>query len=159
MQIREGSAGDHEAAVAVWRAANAAFLGDAHVGPEQEARVRLHLATPDGFLLLAEDDGRVAGMAMGMQGLADDGAGPPIDGLCHVAMVFVDPRRWGEGIGRRLVDAVLAGARERGYVRAQLWTHAHNDHAQRLYEQKGFQASGREQTIDGLRICHYACEL
>jgi ribosomal protein S18 acetylase RimI-like enzyme len=155
VRIREVSVADHDAALAVWRAANAAFLGEEGVGPEQEARVRAHLATPDAFLLLAEDDGAAVGTAVGMHAREDDGAGPPIPGFLHVAMVYVAPDRWGEGIGRALTDELLALARDRGYTRAQLWTHAHNDHAQRLYEGKGFVPSGREQVVDGLRIVHY----
>jgi ribosomal protein S18 acetylase RimI-like enzyme len=90
-----------------------------------------------------------------MHAREDDGAGSPIPGFLHVAMVYVAPDRWGEGIGRALTDELLALARDRGYTRAQLWTHAHNDHAQRLYEGKGFVPSGREQVVDGLRIVHY----
>ena len=159
MTIREAGAADHVAALAVWRAANAAFLGDEHAGAEQEARVRKHLETPDAFLLLAEDEGRAVGTAVGMHAREDDGAGPAIPGFLHVAMVYVVPDRWGEGIGRALTDELLAVARRRGYVRAQLWTHAHNDHAQRLYEGKGFVQSGREQVVDGLRIVHYTRNL
>ena len=54
---------------------------------------------PASFLLLA-DEGGICGMAVGMQGLADDGAGPPIQDLCHVGAVFVTPGRWGAGLER-----------------------------------------------------------
>ena len=94
-------------------------------------------------------------MALGVQGLADDGAGPPVQGFCHVSMVFVAPERWGQGIGGRLVDALLAEARARGYDRAQLWTQADNPGAQRLYGGRGFLRSGREKEDLGEWIFHY----
>ena len=94
-------------------------------------------------------------MALGTQGLADDGAGPPVEGLCHVSMVFVAPDYWGRGIGGRLVDALLPEARSRGYDRAQLWTQSDNMRARRLYEGRCFVPSGREKYEFGERIVHY----
>lgn len=111
-------------------------------------------------MIVADDAGEVVGMAVGMQGLADDGAGPPVDGLCHISMVFVAPDRWGEGIGRQLIAATLDEARRRGFDRTQLWTHADNGRAQRLYEGHGLRRSGREKDDDlGERIVHYERDL
>ena len=159
MEIRAGSAGDHDAVVAVWRDATIAFSGAEDVVPEREERARAHLEAPDAFLLVAEDDGGIVGMAAARDGRSDEGRGPAIPGLCHVAMVYVAPARWGEGIGQRLVDAVLAEARGRGYVAAQLFTPALNDHAQRLYEGKGFRRSGRFREAMGLSLVHYERDL
>ena len=170
--VRRGGSADVEPAVAVWRAANGARRGGGSSPPEHAARVRRHAENPDAFLFVADAKGGVpggasgeasdeasdaiVGMAVGMQGLAQDGAGPPVAGLCHVGAVFVSPERWGEGIGGRLVDAVLAEARSRGYDRAQLWTHADNARAQKLYENRGFRRTGREKTEDfGETIVHY----
>ena len=95
-------------------------------------------------------------VGVGMQGLADDGAGPPVPGLCHVAMVFVVPERWGRGIGGRIVDALIGAARDSGYDRAQLWTHDDNARARRLYERRDFRPSGRRKVDDsGETIVHY----
>jgi ribosomal protein S18 acetylase RimI-like enzyme len=154
--IRAAEPEDVEPAIAVWRAANTARRGGCPVPAEQEARVRGIVAKRDGFLLVAADAGAVVAMGLGLQGLADDGAGPPIPGLCHVAMVFVAPDRWGRGVGGQIVDALLAAARARGYRRAQLWTHADNVRAQRLYERRGFAPSGRRKADDlGEEIVHY----
>jgi ribosomal protein S18 acetylase RimI-like enzyme len=118
--------------------------------------VRNYTRKPDAFLLLAEDAREVLGMGLGMQGLADDGAGPPVPELCHIAMIFVAPERWGEGIGGRVLGGVLDEARSRDYERAQLWTHADNARARRLYENYGFRRSGREKNDDlGEWIVHY----
>jgi ribosomal protein S18 acetylase RimI-like enzyme len=153
--IRRGGPEDVEPAVAVWLAANTARRDGLPPRPGQEARARGHVRKPDAFLLVADDAGQIVGMALGMQGLADDGAGPPVRGLCHVSMVFVAPDHWGMGLGGRLVDALLAEARSLGYERAQLWTQADNERARRLYEGRGFRHSGRKKEEFGERIVHY----
>jgi GNAT superfamily N-acetyltransferase len=155
--LRDGTPADVDAAVALWLASSAARRGARPpFPPAAEASVRASLAAPDAFLVIAEDAGTMTGMALGVQGLADDGAGAPIAGLCHVRMVFVAPGRWGQGIGGALVDRLLVESRARGYLRAQLWTHADNVGAQRLYERRGFRRSGREKAddLDGT-IVHY----
>lgn len=156
--IRSGGPADVEAALSVWRAADAARRG---VGPPavpavREERVRGSLLKSDSFLAVAEDGGQLVGMALGMPALDDDGAGPPIRDTCHVSMVFVHPERWGQGIGRLLLRHVLVEGLGRRFVRYQLWTHAANQRAQRWYEGQGFRRSGREKNDDlGERIVHY----
>ncbi len=143
--VRRGGSQDIEPAIAVWRSANTARRSDWQPGPDQEARMPGQMRKPDAFLFVAEAAGEeIAGMALGMQALADDGRGPPVHGLCHVSMVFVAPRLWGRGIGGRLLDALLAEARSRGYDRVQLWTQVDNKGAMRLYEGRRFRRSGRE---------------
>ena len=154
--LRRGGPADFEAAVAVYRRSNAVRRGGAPAPPEHEERIRTSLRKPDAFVIVADDGGAIVGMTLAMQGLAEDGAGPPIPGLCFVGMVYVLPTRWGEGIGSRLVEAVCAEARARGYDRAQLWTHADNLRAQRLYDRHGFRRAGREKDNDlGERIFLY----
>ena len=156
LAARLGRPEDVDAAVEVWRVSNAARRGGRPNPPGHEERVRGAMRKPDAFLVVADDRGSVAGMALAMQGLAGDGAGPPIPGLCFISMVFVLPDRWGRGIGGRLVEAVLTQARSRGYDRAQLWTHGDNLRAQRLYERLGFFRTGREEDDDtGARIVLY----
>ena len=155
MVIRRGGAEDIEPAVAVWLAANIVRREGLAPRSEQAARARGHVSNPEAFLLIAEDAGDVVGMALGVQALSDDGAGAPVRGLCHVSMVFVAPAYWGRGIGGRLVDALIPGARSRGYDRAQLWTQVDNARARRLYEGRGFVPSGREKDELGERILHY----
>ena len=153
--IRYGRPADVESAVAVWLAANSARRDGLPPRPEQEERARGHVSNPGAFLLVADHAGEVVGMALGEQALSEDGAGPPVKGLCHVSMVFVAPDYWGRGIGGRLVDALLPEARSRGYDRAQLWTQSDNVRARRLYEGRGFLPSGRAKDEFGERIVHY----
>jgi len=154
--LRPGGPEDIDAAIEVWSVSNTARRGGRPIPPEHDARVRGAMLKPDAFLVVAGDRSAIVGMALGMQGLADDGAGPPVPGLCHISLVFVLPARWGQGIGGRNVDAIVAEARSRSYDRAQLWTHAGNLRAQRLYESHGFRRSGREEDDDlGERIVRY----
>jgi ribosomal protein S18 acetylase RimI-like enzyme len=55
----------------------------------------------------------------------------------------VAPDRWGHRLGHLLLDAVAAEAAERGYERLQLWTHADNLRANRLYKSLRFRRTGR----------------
>jgi ribosomal protein S18 acetylase RimI-like enzyme len=154
--VRAGQPADGEAAVAVWQLANTARRGGVPVPSAHEQRVCGYLAKSDSFLAVAEEAGAVVGMALGMQALDDDGAGPPLPGLCHISMVFVHPDWWGQGVGKMLTQHLLEEGRNRGYGGYQLWTHADNDRAQRLYEGLGFRRSGREKDDDlDERIVHY----
>ena len=149
--VRPGTPADVEVGVGVWRAAHEQRRG-VPPSPTHERRVRAHFTRPEAFWVVAEQDGRIAGMALGMQALADDGAGPPIPGRLHIAAVFVAPASWGAGIGDRLVRALLAEATARGYRTAQLWTQVGNERALRLYESLGFRRTGQEIPIDDERI-------
>ncbi|HVE76160.1 MAG TPA: GNAT family N-acetyltransferase [Actinomycetota bacterium] len=152
--IRAGDRGDFLEAVEVWRRSNEA-RSNRPVSPDHEKRVLGYLDTENTFLVVAEDGGHLVGMAIGMQGLEDDGAGPPIQGLCHISMVFVSPERWGEGIGGQIMDSVLQEAIARGYSKVQLWTHVGNERGQSLYLSKGFAPSGRQKQDDeGDAIMH-----
>ncbi|MEH1125679.1 GNAT family N-acetyltransferase [Micromonospora sp. CPCC 206061] len=128
---------------------------------EAEQQVRRRLAGPASFAVLAEDDGELVALALVLQALAQDGAsGDPLPGLAHVSMVAVHPDRWGQGLGALVVGQAQLKARERGFSQAQLWTHATNGRAQRLYERLGWTASGRTKIDDhGERILHYVREL
>ena len=71
------------------------------------------------------------------------------------AVLFVASDRWGEGLGGRLVVALLEEMTKRGFWGAQLWTQTDNARARRLYEGRGFLPRGREKDESGERIMHY----
>lgn len=113
----------------------------------QEARGNVR--NPEAFLLVADYAGEIVGMALGMQGLAArKGTLPCLYGLRRAGSL-------GRGLGGRLVDALLVEARSRGYDRVQLWTHADNPRARRLYKGKDFKPSGRRKEEYGELIVHY----
>lgn len=141
--VRAGSARDVERAVEVFVAAERARR-DRPVDVDATTRVGERLRSGAGWLVVAEEDERLVGMAVGYDTRADDGAGEVIPGWCHLSMVFVTPDVWGRGIGGQVLDAVLAEARRRGYEHIQLWTHEDNLRGQRLYASRGFTRNGRE---------------
>lgn len=111
--------------------------------------------------MLAAERDRLVGMAMAMQALHNDGAGPgEVPGLLHVSMVAVRPEAWGEGVGTELVQAVLSAAVGRDFTRAQLWTHQSNARSRALYARMGFTRTGRNKLDDnGELIEHFECSL
>lgn len=154
--IRAGRPDDVESAIAVYLAANDARRGGAPTPVHHVERVRGSMGNPEAIFLVAVEDSTCVGMALAMQSRAEYGTGPPEPGICFLSMIFVLPERWGGGIGGKLVEAVLAEARSRGFSLIQLWTHADNLRAQRLYERLGFARSGIERENDlGEAIVQY----
>lgn len=61
--------------------------------------------------------------------------------MCQLESVRVRSDRRGEGLGRQLVEHVVAEARARGAARVELTTNARRDRAQAFYGSLGFTAS------------------
>jgi ribosomal-protein-alanine N-acetyltransferase len=70
-------------------------------------------------------------------------------GLCaydheaFVQTIAVDPGRWGQGVGTRLLTELLGEAARRGHDAVILEVRADNDRAQQLYARFGFESIGR----------------
>jgi 8-oxo-dGTP pyrophosphatase MutT (NUDIX family)/GNAT superfamily N-acetyltransferase len=100
-------------------------------------------------------------VAVAMTALADDARSSRVmPGVMHISSVATLPGRWGQGLGGRAVNAILAQGKRRGYARTSLWTHAGNPISRHLYESLGFALSGRTKVDDfGEDIVHYLREL
>lgn len=109
---------------------------------------------------LFEEDVLVS-MAVALPALEDNARSARLmAGMMHISSVASLPGRWGEGLGRRVVQAVMCLGKRRGYARAQLWTHASNPISRHLYEAVGFVHSGRTMVDDfGEDVVHYIVEL
>jgi GNAT superfamily N-acetyltransferase len=96
---------------------------------------------PDGqVMLVAELDGRAVGLAFGLFDKERATTG-------HVAGMWVDPEARGRGVGRALLESVIAWARSRALDRLELWVTKGNGVAARLYERAGFADTGRRDAL------------
>lgn len=77
----------------------------------------------------------------------------------HVRMLGVDPAYRRRGVGRALMEATIALARERGRSRITLETTAQMRAAQHMYESLGFVAQGRNEVQPGLTFLSYELQV
>ncbi|MET9291327.1 GNAT family N-acetyltransferase [Streptomyces sp. NPDC003077] len=104
----------------------------------EQRRKFLADAPPDVVNLIAERAGEVVGwLAFGP---ARDRDVPAGEG--EVYAVYVRPGDFGTGVGRALMKACLARARDDGRRALRLWVIDGNVPAQRFYERAGFTADG-----------------
>lgn len=71
-------------------------------------------------------------------------AAPAADdpGLFHLSQCYVDPDRWGEGIGSRLLATAETSMADRGADRVRLGVMAENDRAVGFYEAAAYERVG-----------------
>ncbi len=80
---------------------------------------------------VAQADNEVVGVVLG-------GPDPVEPELGHLARLYVEPDRWGQGIGRGLYRAAMDHMRGAGYPAATLWVLERNDKARAWYERLGW---------------------
>lgn len=84
---------------------------------------------------------------------------PIDDASAEVKRMFVDEAWRGRGVGRALMETVVAGARKRGYAMLRLGTLDDMKVAQRLYESLGFRAIERYRPDELVDTRFYELEL
>lgn len=77
----------------------------------------------------------------------------------HMRMLGVDPSLRRRGVGRALVEASIAVARDHGRTRLTLETTEPMRAAQAMYESMGFTSAGREEFEPGLTFLRYELQL
>jgi ribosomal protein S18 acetylase RimI-like enzyme len=146
----EAVAGVH---VRTWQAAYAGIMPDEilswlNVGAWAQRRREVGTADPDHpfTTLLAEDGDTLVGFTT---------VGPyrnnqDRDDLDHrygeILAMYVEPARWGTGVGHDLMAEALAELAARGWAEVRLWVLEENARARRFYERAGLAADG-ERTI------------
>jgi RimJ/RimL family protein N-acetyltransferase len=97
-----------------------------------------HYAPPRGaFWVIRDEGGRVVG-SIGVEQVEAATA--------EIRRLYLDAHLRGRGLGRALVDEVLAWCRERGFTRLVLWSDTRFEHSHRLYDRMGFARLG-ERTV------------
>ena len=99
---------------------------------EELAHLSAHYAPPAGAFLLAEHDGDWVG-CVGLRRFEERS--------CEMKRLYVAPAARGLGVGRALVTAIIARARELGYQRMLLDTLPSMAQALALYQSLGFVAT------------------
>ncbi|MDP9187631.1 MAG: GNAT family N-acetyltransferase [Actinomycetota bacterium] len=90
----------------------------------------------DSFSRIAEVDGNVVGYCY----VAAPGRDEPADSrIAEVVAIYVDPKRWGNGIGRALMESVTEEVTRAGYEQMTLWTFERNAQARAFYARLGWQ--------------------
>jgi ribosomal protein S18 acetylase RimI-like enzyme len=87
------------------------------------------------------------------------GAGTVRPRAGHVSMVFVDPERWGRGVGSRLLDALHREMRARDWRTSSLWTRSNNVRARRLYEGCGYSLTDDVKYLRAQEIVRYELQI
>jgi GNAT superfamily N-acetyltransferase len=97
--------------------------------PEQlEQQWASELASDAGAVLVATDGSDVVGTVVAS----------PHASVGELRRLYVDPTRWGLGIGGRLHDAALAHLRTASCTTATLWVLEGNRRARAMYERRGW---------------------
>lgn len=89
----------------------------------------------DSFNLIAELDGNVVGYCYVAAPGRDE---PPDSRLAEVVAIYVDPKRWGQGIGRGLMESATEEVTRAGYREMTLWTFERNAQARAFYARLGW---------------------
>ena len=121
--------------------------------PEQEEeRLAQHIGDERHWLVVAEEDGEPVGFAS----LRPYGT----DEACHLSNLFVEPERWGQGLGRGLLEQAVAELRRRCCPTGTLSTHTANERARRIYERLGWRDTGRRRlNREGEEMAEYELPL
>jgi ribosomal protein S18 acetylase RimI-like enzyme len=156
MRVRQAQPADASAVAAVhvrsWQVAYRGLLPDQYLDAlEPESRARHYrfgdLDPSRPSTIVALEAGVICGFAI-TGPCGDDGD------TGELLALYVDPDRWGRGIGRALLRESRARLIQRNFAHAVLWVLAGNKRAERFYRVDGWGPNGRrrQETVWGLTV-------
>ncbi len=95
------------------------------------------LARPASWGAVATSDGEIVGVGIHVPA-RESREGPLIEGLAHVAAVFVAQPWWGRGVAPALLAALTDSMRAAGYREGRLFTPAGQARARAFYAREGW---------------------
>ena len=153
--IRRARAGDVPAIAAIHVAASQlAYRGlmpdaylEAFTVERREADWRRFLAAPGSDVFVDEDEG--SGQLTGWINVGTSRDRDASAGTGELWAIYIDPRTWSQGVGKRLWAHGRAHLAGQGYRRVTLWVLEGNARAIRFYLRAGFAPDpGARQTIE-----------
>jgi GNAT superfamily N-acetyltransferase len=128
--IRDVAPSDRDAWFRLWAGYNAFYETEVAAAVSERTWQRMLDANVPLFGRVAEVEGRVAGFSLCVlhEGTWVDAP------VCYLEDLFVDPALRGQGLGRRLIEDLVALARTRGWSRLYWHTRADNP-ARKLYDE------------------------
>ncbi len=138
-QLRPIRPADNAAVAAIIRAVMPEFgaCGPGFAINDAEVDCMFEIYNRAGSRYLVIDDGAHVLGGGGIAPLTDTEPGAPR--TCELRKMYYLPEARGRGLGRQMITACLAAARELGYQRCYLETLAGMDTAQHLYQSFGFE--------------------
>jgi GNAT superfamily N-acetyltransferase len=132
VQIRDALPTDREDWHRLWAGYNAFY--EASVPPETTGRTWQRILQPESAMLgrVAALGGRLVGFSISILHEGTWVVGP----ICYMEDLFVDPACRGQGIGRKLVEDLVALGKTHGWSRLY-WHTRQNNPARRLYDTFG----------------------
>jgi ribosomal protein S18 acetylase RimI-like enzyme len=97
------------------------------------------LGNPEWPAYVLDDEGVVRGLCS--TGACTDS---DLDGdvVAEIPALYLDPKIWGQGLGRRLCEAAIGDLRQRGFTEVVAWVLDGNERAAGFYRALGFAADG-----------------
>lgn len=116
-----------------------AFFADYALSEFTAPKSEKHLADPNQFILVSENDEGIDGFIR-----VSSGSIAPVSGCSQVEIstFYVQPRHHGKGVGKALLAAALERCRELGATSVWLTTNAENAPAISFYLKQGFEHVG-----------------
>ena len=110
------------------------------VTEEQERKFLSSIGPNAYFVIAVDDDGRITGDAFLERGPRR---------LHHAAELGISTLKeyWGRGIGSRLMEELIAYAKENGITKINLRVRADNERAKALYRKFGFEKEGDDRRM------------